>query len=68
MANITSEKIKDEVVRIVAQDRSGKSARDLVQTITLSQNVQAELVQQTLRRLLEQGALVIGPNMNLQKK
>jgi chemotaxis receptor (MCP) glutamine deamidase CheD len=64
----SSEKIRNEVVRIVAQDKGGKSARDLVQTVVSTQHVQAELVQQALRRLLEQGALVIGPNMNLLKK
>lgn len=65
MPSTNSEKIRDEVVKMVARDKGGKSAQDLVQAMVTTQNVQAELVQQALRRLLEQGALVIGPDMNL---
>ena len=68
MASTNAEKIKDEVVRLVAQNKGGRSASDLVQMVASAQNVQTELVRQALRILLEKGALIIGPDLNLHTR
>jgi hypothetical protein len=68
MASTNAEKIKDEVVRLVALDKAGRSASDLVQAVASAQNVQTENVRQVLRTLLEKGALIIGPDLNLHTR
>lgn len=59
------QRVRDALLTVLSETRSGKPASDLVKVVAERENIPTQKIHREVRVLLERGQIVVGPRLNL---